>query len=50
MYLLNEAHVALVPGEAFGDPNCVRFSYANSTERIRQAAARIKEALSKLSD
>lgn len=48
MYLLHEAHVALVPGEAFGDPNCVRFSYANSTERIKQAAARIKEALSKL--
>lgn len=49
MYLLNTAHVALVPGEAFGDPNCVRFSYATSSERIKQAAERIKEALTKLS-
>lgn len=49
MYLLNNAHVALVPGEAFGDPNCVRFSYANSTDRIREATERIKKALEKLS-
>ncbi|MFO8087649.1 MAG: pyridoxal phosphate-dependent aminotransferase [Bacteroidales bacterium] len=49
MYLLETAHVALVPGEAFGDPECVRFSYATSSERIQTAAARIKEALRQLS-
>lgn len=48
MYLLNTAHVALVPGEAFGDPNCVRFSYATSSDRIKEAADRIKTALGKL--
>lgn len=49
MFLLDTAHVALVPGEAFGDPDCVRFSYATSTDRIQEAAERIKEALKKLS-
>lgn len=48
MYILNKAHVALVPGEAFGDPNCVRFSYATSSDRIKEAADRIKTALGKL--
>ncbi|MFW6019293.1 MAG: pyridoxal phosphate-dependent aminotransferase [Bacteroidales bacterium] len=48
MFLLDTAHVALVPGEAFGDPQCVRFSYATSTDRIEKAAERIKEALKKL--
>lgn len=48
MYLLEEAHVALVTGEAFGDANCVRISYAASEEQLIEACARIKEALSKL--
>lgn len=48
MYLLNTAHVSSVMGEAFGDPDCVRFSFANSLEKIEEAWKRIKEALSKL--
>ena len=48
MYLLNEAHVALVTGEAFGDPSCIRFSYATSEENLRIAADRIKKACAKL--
>jgi aspartate aminotransferase len=49
IYLLEEAHVAIVTGEAFGDPDCVRFSYAASDELLIEAANRIKSALSKLS-
>lgn len=49
MYLLNEAHVALVPGEAFGSPECLRISYATSKELITEAVNRIKVALAKLS-
>lgn len=45
MYLLNEAHVAVVPGNAFGDPECIRFSYATSMEKITIAFERIKKAL-----
>ncbi len=45
MYLLNEAHVAVVPGSAFGDPECIRFSYAISREKITIAFERIKKAL-----
>ncbi len=48
MYLLNTAHVSSVMGDAFGEPACVRFSFANSMEKIEQAWARIKEALAKL--
>lgn len=48
MYLLNNAHVSSVMGEAFGDPDCVRFSFANSMEKIEEAWARIKVALAKL--
>lgn len=48
-YLLNHAHVALVGGEGFGDPNCLRISYAASEEDIRKAINRIKEALAELS-
>ena len=44
-YLLNEAHVAVVPGSAFGAPNCIRLSYAISTEEITEAMSRIKHAL-----
>jgi aspartate aminotransferase len=48
MYLLNTAHVSSVMGDAFGEPNCVRFSFANSMPNIEKAWARIKEALAKL--
>jgi len=48
MYLLNTAHVSSVMGEAFGDPACVRFSFANSMEKIEEAWARIGKALAKL--
>lgn len=48
MYLLNTAHVSSVMGAAFGEPNCVRFSFANSIENIEKGWARIKDALSKL--
>ena len=46
LYLLEEANVATVTGEAFGDPNCIRISYAASDEDIKEAIKRIKEALS----
>jgi len=48
MYLLNTAHVSSVMGDAFGEPACVRFSFANSLPNIERAWARIKEALAKL--
>ncbi|GAB5524020.1 MAG: pyridoxal phosphate-dependent aminotransferase [Roseivirga sp.] len=48
MYLLDNARVSLVTGEAFGDPNCIRLSYAASEADLREAVRRIKEALSKL--
>lgn len=47
-YLLNEAHVACVSGIAFGEDNCIRFSYATSEENITEAMYRVKEALAKL--
>jgi len=48
MYLLNKAHVSSVMGDAFGEPKCVRFSFANSMEKIEEGWKRIKEALAKL--
>ncbi|AFL80031.1 aspartate/tyrosine/aromatic aminotransferase [Aequorivita sublithincola DSM 14238] len=45
LYLLEEAKVATVTGEAFGDPNCIRLSYAASEAEIKEAMRRIKEAL-----
>jgi aspartate aminotransferase len=48
MYLLNNAHVALVPGDAFGDPNCIRISFAASDENLKKAISRIKTELAKL--
>lgn len=48
MYLLNEAHVALVSGTAFGAPGCIRISYSTSQATINQAINRIAEALSRL--
>ena len=47
-YLLNDAHVAVVPGSAFGSPECIRISYAASDDQIREAISRIKNALIKL--
>lgn len=48
MYLLEEAHVATVGGDAFGDSDCFRMSYATSDENIRTAMGRIQAALGKL--
>ena len=48
MYLLNKAHVSSVMGEAFGEPKCVRFSFANSMVNIERAWVRIIDALAKL--
>ena len=48
LWLLDHAHVSLVPGGAFGDDNCVRLSYAASEKDLREALARIKSALAKL--
>ena len=48
MYLLEEAHVACVGGDAFGAPGCIRLSYATSDENITKAVARIAAALEKL--
>jgi len=45
LYLLEEAHVATVTGDAFGAPNCIRISYAASEEQLREAMDRIKKAL-----
>jgi aspartate aminotransferase len=47
-YLINKVYVALVPGDAFGDPNCIRLSYATSNELLIEAIRRIKTALSEL--
>ncbi|HXB93950.1 MAG TPA: pyridoxal phosphate-dependent aminotransferase [Puia sp.] len=48
MYLLNTAHVSSVMGDAFGEPACVRFSFANSMGNIEKAWGRIAEALAAL--
>lgn len=48
MYLLEKAHVATVGGDAFGEPNCLRMSYATSDENIQEALQRIKNALEQL--
>lgn len=48
MFLLDHAHVSLVTGEAFGDGNCVRFSYAAGEDKLKEAIRRIHEALLKL--
>ncbi len=49
MYLLNSAHVACVAGDAFGNPECIRISYAAADEKLIEAMNRIKTHLSKLS-
>ena len=48
LYMLEEAHVSLVPGSAFGEDKCVRLSYAASEKDLREALKRIKESLAKL--
>ena len=50
MYLLEVGHVATVGGDAFGDPECFRMSYATSDANIEEAIRRIAEALSRLHD
>ena len=49
MYLLNNAHVAFVAGDAFGNPECIRISYAAADEKLIEAMERIKKQLAKLS-
>jgi aspartate aminotransferase len=49
LFLLDQAHVAIVPGAAFGDDNYIRISYATADDRLVEAAKRMKEALGKLS-
>jgi len=48
MYLLDKGHVALVPGDAFGDDNHIRISYAASEDKLIEAMKRIKNALADL--
>lgn len=48
LFLLEDAKVALVSGEAFGDKNCLRISYATSEEKLREACKRIKQSFAKL--
>jgi aspartate aminotransferase len=47
-YLLTDARLAAVPGNEFGEDQCLRFSYATSRERIATGLSRIQEALEKL--
>ena len=48
MYLLNSAHVACVAGDAFGNTECIRISYAASDDKLIEAMNRIKKQLAKL--
>jgi aspartate aminotransferase len=48
LYLLEEAHISTVPGEAFGDPECIRISFATSDEKLVEAVRRMKEALGRM--
>lgn len=48
MYLLHSAHVSTVSGSAFGEPDCIRISFANSMEKIEAGFKRLKEAFTKL--
>jgi aspartate aminotransferase len=48
MYLLNTAHVSTVTGAAFGEPSCIRISFANSMENIEKGFSKIKKALEDL--
>jgi aspartate aminotransferase len=48
MYLLNTAHVSVVTGKAFGESNCIRISFANSTENLQKGLKKIKDAVAAL--
>ncbi|RYF89415.1 MAG: pyridoxal phosphate-dependent aminotransferase [Chitinophagaceae bacterium] len=48
MYLLNDAHVSTVSGKAFGEPNCIRLSFANNVENLEKGFGKIKNALEAL--
>ncbi len=48
MYLLNQAHVSVVPGEAFGAPQCIRISFAAADDILEKAFERIRLALEAL--
>lgn len=48
MFLLHQGHVSLVPGEAFGDGRCIRFSYAAADEKLQEALTRIQQSLALL--
>jgi len=48
LYLLEQAHIATVPGEAFGDPACIRISFATADEKLVEAMNRMKDALAAL--
>jgi aspartate aminotransferase len=48
MYLLYEANLSVVTGTAFGDPNCIRISYATSDDILIEALRRLENALEKL--
>lgn len=49
MYLLNTAHVSTVSGDAFGEPSCIRISFANNMKNIEEGLKRIKKGLEQLS-
>ena len=49
MFILEEAHVSIVTGDAFGAPECIRLSYAASEETLLEAISRIKKAVPLLS-
>lgn len=48
MFLLNHAHVAVVPGSAFGSPNYIRLSYATSDDKLKQSIERVRNAVALL--
>jgi aspartate aminotransferase len=48
LYLLDKAFISTVPGDAFGEPKCIRISYANADEKLVKAMKQMKDALSKL--
>ena len=48
LYLLGKAYIATVPGDAFGEPRCIRLSYATAEEKLKKAMTQMKEALAKL--
>ncbi|HEV8081792.1 MAG TPA: pyridoxal phosphate-dependent aminotransferase [Chitinophagaceae bacterium] len=48
MFLLNTSHVSTVTGDAFGEPDCIRISFANNMENIEEGFKRIKEGLAQI--